>query len=330
MRIWWLVALFLAPTLLLACSGSHEPDTSKPQGVVRMLLDGIAGGDQQRIADAIDPVYNDTPGSVGIEDILNQAKAGQLSFEKLSLRAEYDSSRENARVFVSTQIVSTDANGEESATDVTNRVLLTSKIDGRWYVTSEHSSYWSAQLKPQPADWKVVQEDSNPDLPGQYIPPHPGADGELYTADDRAHVANGTVIPICTQAQLDAHDYGDPLCYPSNPPTSGPHAATPAPFRVFTQPTGKEYLVHNLEHGGVVFWYNTDDQQAIALLTDVVKNAIAQGELVALTPYPDMEPNTIALTAWTRLDKFPVSELTRDRAQHFIDVYERRFNPEGF
>jgi hypothetical protein len=43
-----------------------------------------------------------------------------------------------------------------------------------------------------------------------------------------------------------------------------------------------------------------------------------------------MEPNTIAFTAWTRLDKFPVSELTRERLQDFVDAHHKRFNPEGF
>jgi hypothetical protein len=43
-----------------------------------------------------------------------------------------------------------------------------------------------------------------------------------------------------------------------------------------------------------------------------------------------MEPETIAITSWTRLDKFPVSELTKERLQTFIDANHKRFNPEGF
>jgi hypothetical protein len=46
--------------------------------------------------------------------------------------------------------------------------------------------------------------------------------------------------------------------------------------------------------------------------------------------YDGMEPDTIALTAWTRLDKFPISELTEDRVVDFIDTHHKRFNPEGF
>ena len=43
-----------------------------------------------------------------------------------------------------------------------------------------------------------------------------------------------------------------------------------------------------------------------------------------------MEPKTIAITSWTRLDKFPVAEPTEERLQRFIDENHKRFNPEGF
>jgi hypothetical protein len=49
-----------------------------------------------------------------------------------------------------------------------------------------------------------------------------------------------------------------------------------------------------------------------------------------MSRYSGMEPDTVAVTAWTRLDKFPVGELTEDRIQDFIDAHHKRFNPEGF
>ncbi len=49
-----------------------------------------------------------------------------------------------------------------------------------------------------------------------------------------------------------------------------------------------------------------------------------------MTKYTEMEPETIALTAWTRLDKFPMTELTKKRVQDFISAHNKRFNPEGF
>jgi len=52
-------------------------------------------------------------------------------------------------------------------------------------------------------------------------------------------------------------------------------------------------------------------------------------KLVVMVPYPDMEPDTVALTAWTRLDKFPTSDFSPDRVKTFIERLERRYNPEG-
>ena len=63
---------------------------------------------------------------------------------------------------------------------------------------------------------------------------------------DRGHVEVGT----------------DPGLYNSDPPTSGPHYDQPAEAGFYdsdpypSHPEG--YLVHSLEHGYVIFWYNCD------------------------------------------------------------------------
>jgi hypothetical protein len=85
-----------------------------------------------------------------------------------------------------------------------------------------------------------------------------------------------------------------------------------------------------MEHGGVYIWYNTSDQAAIDLIKDVVNDNTDRRRFVGSTIYTEMEEETIAITSWTRLDKFPVSELTKERLQHFIDENHKRFNPEGF
>jgi Protein of unknown function (DUF3105) len=181
-----------------------------------------------------------------------------------------------------------------------------------------------------PRDWQLAQEDDDPSIPGVYYPPHPGADGQLGTTDDRVHFAPGTVIPICTQEQIDSGSISDPLCYTSNPPTSGPHSSTPQGFTNLVNPAPKENILHSMEHGGVYVWYNTTDQAAIDLIKSVVQENDDRRRFVGSTIYTEMEPETIAITSWTRLDKFPVSELTRERLQEFIDANHKRFNPEGF
>lgn len=176
---------------------------------------------------------------------------------------------------------------------------------------------------------KALMDDSA-ELPGTYVPPHPGADAELSTDDDRQHVASGVTIPVCTAEEIAQSKVSDPVCYTSNPPTSGPHSSSPMPFRVLDNPAPRESLVHNMEHGGVVIWVNTTDPRIVQEIKSAVQAALDRRRLVVMSPYPSMEPETIALTSWTRLDKFGASEFNKKRIEDFIAVHQRRFNPEGF
>ena len=123
--------------------------------------------------------------------------------------------------------------------------------------------------------------------------------------------------------------------YDSNPPTTGPHAPRRAEWGVLSEPIPKEIPVHNMEHGGVVIWYNClagdeplDDEQCEQLrdqLTAITEEALAEEKPVLMLPYPDID-NRIVLSAWRTLDAF--DEFNGERVQAFIDSYELRFNPE--
>jgi hypothetical protein len=182
--------------------------------------------------------------------------------------------------------------------------------------------------EPSEASFIKAMNDDSPDLPGTYYPPHPGPDLQPGTADDRFHFGDTVTWPICTQEQIESGQIGQ--CYHSNPPSSGQHRGSPGAFRVYENPVPKENLLHTMEHGGVVIWYNTENQEIIDQLTAVAQRAIDRRRLVTMTPYFEMEPDTIALTAWTRLDKFSISEFDRQRIERFIETHQRRFNPEGF
>ena len=179
-------------------------------------------------------------------------------------------------------------------------------------------------------DWRTAELNDDPNIPGLYVAPHPGFDNEQETGDERQHFNPGQVVPICTQEQIDSGQVGDPLCYTSNPPTSGPHSTTPQGFTNLENPAPKENIIHSMEHGGVYIWYNTTDQAAIDLVKDVVNENTDRRRFVGSTIYTGMEEETIAITSWTRIDKFPVAELTRERLQQFIEENHKRFNPEGF
>ena len=180
-----------------------------------------------------------------------------------------------------------------------------------------------------PSESAAAQLDSSATLPGAYVSPHPGADGRLGTEDDRAHVSPGVQMPICDQRDT-ASGAAVAVCYASNPPTSGPHSSRPAPFGVLDEPAPKESLLHNMEHGGVVIWYRTEDDQIIENLKRIVEESLDRRRPVVLSPYLSLEPDTIVLTAWTRLDRFGVEDFTISRVKDFIAAHERQFNPEGF
>lgn len=149
--------------------------------------------------------------------------------------------------------------------------------------------------------------------------------------------------------------------YNSNPPTSGPHYADTANWGIHQTTIQDEYLIHNLEHGGVIVHYKcpepkptpmpsatpsaspfpttpsaTDtatpsaefDQSALActLIKNQLEGVVRQyAAKVILQPNPTID-KTIALTAWTRIDMFDTLDL--DRVKRFIDAYRNR-GPEN-
>jgi len=120
---------------------------------------------------------------------------------------------------------------------------------------------------------------------------------------------------------------GDPHApYNSEPPTSGPHMPGIAPWGAYDQVIPKEYLVHNLEDGGVVIYYQCPKgcpdliKKLEGVLLKYKKRAETDKKYIhlVLAPYPDMD-NRIALTAWTRLDKF--NDFDEARIDQFIEAY---------
>lgn len=125
-----------------------------------------------------------------------------------------------------------------------------------------------------------------------------------------------------------------PLEYNSIPPTSGPHYGDLAPWRVHSEPQRYEQVVHNLEDGGVVIYYQCEDgcPEIVEQLTAIVDPMITAGRHILLMPndpkwtgtstqplHQDMGAK-IALTAWTRLLK--MDEVDEAKIRAFIQKYE--------
>lgn len=166
--------------------------------------------------------------------------------------------------------------------------------------------------------------------------------GEFVEDLGREHVPDGAVIS-----------------YNSNPPTSGPHYEQWAKAGVYQSPVPDGYLVHSLEHGYVIISYNCEIQ-AIRLLVKpllaheetlestqsanpdkeeklggvweseeckrLVENMteiLEERKKRKLILVPRLQLDTrIALTAWTRIDKF--NEFDRRRIIEFIDAFRDR------
>ena len=122
------------------------------------------------------------------------------------------------------------------------------------------------------------------------------------TAEDQGgtHVAVGTIVDT----------------YNTDPPTSGDHYASTAPWGIQTEPVQNEYQVHNLEHGGIVIQYNDSvTGEEVSQLEEIASQCDVK---LILAPRPDMEQR-IAVTAWTHY--LYLEEVDRDQIQEFIDAH---------
>ena len=127
--------------------------------------------------------------------------------------------------------------------------------------------------------------------------------------------------------------------YNSEPPTSGAHMPGIAPWGAYDKPIPKEYQVHNLEDGGVLIQYNCPkgchdlvkkleglflkykeraDKENDRHKSEKTGNPVSRYTHLIVAPYPDMDAR-IALTAWTRLDKF--NDFDEARIDRFIEAY---------
>ncbi len=105
--------------------------------------------------------------------------------------------------------------------------------------------------------------------------------------------------------------------YDSDPPTSGPHVPETVPWGVSATPVVKEFMVHNLEDGGVVISYKPDlDKATVDLLANLTRSYDTD---VLMAPYPGLS-NPIVLTAWGRIDRMDAFD--EARLKRFISAFK--------
>ncbi len=141
-------------------------------------------------------------------------------------------------------------------------------------------------------------------------------------------------------------------CINSNPPSSGKHlnsqrnvdVGNGAKINIPPDPDvyppdvviPREAIAHALEHAGVFIGYNcaegdTACDDVVKQLEDVVNDRIDNyDDRAIMSRDPDLPVGTIGLSSWTRVDRFPYADFTKDRASDFIGTHSCRFDPEGF
>lgn len=131
--------------------------------------------------------------------------------------------------------------------------------------------------------------------------------------------AAGEAVPIMTSSPHVPTD-SDPGQYNSDPPTSGLHYANEleAGFydeNIYTYPAG--YLVHNLEHGYVIFSYNCDllEEAACSDLKSQIRTVMNElgGTKMIAYPWPSLDV-PLAMTSWGRLQRFETFDAEQAKA----------------
>ena len=151
--------------------------------------------------------------------------------------------------------------------------------------------------------------------------------GQTLPDDGQLHVADGT---DCRSPSAPCG--ADP--YSSVPAASGSHWETPAAWVAYSTPQSESQVIHNLEHGGIVIWYDPEaiDDAQVAELTSYVQGQVASGLSgrfkFILSPWGGSEDlgAAVAVVAWRHLLKLEAFDMSAVRA--FADANYLRYGPE--
>lgn len=106
----------------------------------------------------------------------------------------------------------------------------------------------------------------------------------------------------------------DPGPFNSDPPTSGPHYASDLTAGFYEEseiegigPYPSGYLVHNLEHGYVIFWYNCAvlDKAGCTELKGQIQEVMEEAMNTKLIAFPWNSIDVpVVMTSWGRMQRF--------------------------
>jgi len=150
-------------------------------------------------------------------------------------------------------------------------------------------------VAPDPAA-DVTVRDEAPDL----LPDN----GRFEIPDEVDGVAAGAAAADCELKSFEVATNehvapgGPPVRYRSSPPTSGRHDPVPAQDGAYSTSPGVERLVHTLEHGRVIVWFDrdlpADDRASLRAYYE------HDSQLMVLVPDTTDMDYEVAATAWNR------------------------------
>ena len=139
-------------------------------------------------------------------------------------------------------------------------------------------------------------------------------------------------IETITDASREHVDEGTNVDYDESPPMGGSHWPVPADAVFYSAELEEERLVHNLEHGQIVIWYqpDIDDEVKDDIETFVdrendvaIKDGARVGPMLA-APYPNIDGSfTFAMTAWE------ASQSCEEMSSEAIDDFRARYQGRG-
>lgn len=148
-----------------------------------------------------------------------------------------------------------------------------------------------------------------PEIAALIVSPTPTATPNPTATPGLAH---GTSSPSLVEESprdmgTDHVQPGDPTpIYSSDPPSSGPHDPNPAPVGFYDTAPSDVKLVHSLEHGDVIIWYDCSKVpggDCDGLKDDIreVMHDMGDQHLIAV---PRSMTTVLCLTSWGKLQRF--------------------------
>jgi hypothetical protein len=136
----------------------------------------------------------------------------------------------------------------------------------------------------------------------------------------------GEAFPIASREHIGIDQQATD--YNSDPPTSGQHYDLPATPGFYDVAPPDEQLVHNLEHGYVIVFFNCEANPNLScdqLIEDLQREMRGEGisrvtrtPKLIVAPRPGME-NLITYTSWGHLHR--ADEFNPDTMQEYITLY---------